>query len=105
MWGTRRDGAFWLPPLALGVLIWGIYATVNTEERYVTIAYPTSQRRDAHPSQQAGWGPRDVGHPAGVALRSAVEQVREVPVNEFDQHGSDDQSADQPGVLLEPGAV
>jgi hypothetical protein len=39
MWGTRRDGAFWLPPLALGVLIWGIYATVNTEERYVTLAY------------------------------------------------------------------
>ena len=39
MWGTRRDGAFWLPPLALGVLIWGIYATVNTEERYVTVAY------------------------------------------------------------------
>jgi hypothetical protein len=31
--------AFWLPPLALGVLIWGIYATVNTEERYVTVAY------------------------------------------------------------------
>jgi len=31
--------AFWLPSLLLGVLIWGIYATVNTEERYVTIAY------------------------------------------------------------------
>ena len=31
--------AFFLPPLALGVLIWGIYATVNTEERYVTVAY------------------------------------------------------------------
>jgi 4-amino-4-deoxy-L-arabinose transferase-like glycosyltransferase len=33
------SNAFWLPPLALGVLIWGIYATVNTEERYVTVAY------------------------------------------------------------------
>jgi hypothetical protein len=33
--------AFWLVPLALGVLIWGIYATVNTEERYVTVAYLT----------------------------------------------------------------
>jgi hypothetical protein len=32
---------FWLPPLLLGVLIWGIYAIVNTEERYVTIAYLT----------------------------------------------------------------
>ena len=32
---------FWLPPLVLGVLIWGIYAIVNTEERYVTIAYLT----------------------------------------------------------------
>jgi hypothetical protein len=33
--------AFWLPPLLLGVLIWGIYAIVNTEERYVTVAYLT----------------------------------------------------------------
>jgi len=33
-----RD-AFWLPPLLLGVAIWGIYALVNTEERYVTVAY------------------------------------------------------------------
>ena len=32
---------FWLPSLLLGVLIWGIYAIVNTEERYVTIAYLT----------------------------------------------------------------
>ena len=37
--GAPRANAFWLPPVALGVLIWGIYATVNTEERYVTIAY------------------------------------------------------------------
>jgi hypothetical protein len=38
-----RPGAntFWVVPLLLGVLIWGIYATVNTEERYVTIAYLT----------------------------------------------------------------
>jgi hypothetical protein len=32
-------GPFWLPPLALGVLAWTIYGTVNTEERYVTFAY------------------------------------------------------------------
>ena len=40
-WRPRQSqvNAFWLPPLLLGVLIWGIYATVNTEERYVTIAY------------------------------------------------------------------
>ena len=42
-WKPGRNGAkpntFWLPPLALGVLIWGIYAIVNTEERYVTVAY------------------------------------------------------------------
>ncbi len=31
--------AFWVVPLPLGVLIWCIYALVNTEERYVTIAY------------------------------------------------------------------
>jgi hypothetical protein len=24
---------------------------------------PTSQKRDAHPNEQARWGPRDVGHP------------------------------------------
>ena len=38
-WRPARSNSFWLPPLALGVIIWGIYATVNTEERYVTIAY------------------------------------------------------------------
>jgi len=32
---------FWIVPVALGLLIWGIYATVNTEERYVTVAYLT----------------------------------------------------------------
>jgi len=31
--------AFWLVPLLLGVVIWGIYGIVNTEERYVTVAY------------------------------------------------------------------
>ena len=39
IWGAGREGAFWLVPIALGVLIWGIYAIVNTEERYVTVAY------------------------------------------------------------------
>jgi len=40
-WKPGRPGtnAFWLPPLLLGVAIWGIYAIVNTEERYVTVAY------------------------------------------------------------------
>jgi hypothetical protein len=39
--GPRDVGhpAFWLVPLLLGVAIWGIYAIVNTEERYVTVAY------------------------------------------------------------------
>ncbi len=37
--GTADANAFWLPPLVLGVLIWGIYAIVNTEERYVTVAF------------------------------------------------------------------
>jgi hypothetical protein len=31
--------AFWLPPVFLGVAIWGIYGLVNIEERYVTLAY------------------------------------------------------------------
>jgi hypothetical protein len=31
--------AFWLAPLVLGLLAWGIYGIVNTEERYVTFAY------------------------------------------------------------------
>jgi hypothetical protein len=32
---------FWIAPLLLGAAIWGIYAIVNTEERYVTVAYLT----------------------------------------------------------------
>ncbi len=40
-WKPGRHGtnAFWLVPLLLGVAIWCIYAIVNTEERYVTVAY------------------------------------------------------------------
>ncbi len=34
-----RSSAFALPPLLLGVAIWGIYAMVNIEERYVTLAW------------------------------------------------------------------
>jgi len=45
VFGARihRQGriAFWLVPLLLGLAIWGIYGLVNTEERYVTVAYFT----------------------------------------------------------------
>ena len=34
-----RHSVFWLPPVALGLAIWGIYGLVNIEERYVTLAY------------------------------------------------------------------
>ena len=34
-----RHSVFWLPPVALGVAMWGIYGLVNIEERYVTLAY------------------------------------------------------------------
>jgi hypothetical protein len=37
--GRPGKNAFWVVPLLLGVVIWGIYALVNTEERYVTVAY------------------------------------------------------------------
>lgn len=43
--GTRtslqswRHTVFWLPPIALGLAMWGIYGLVNVEERYVTLAY------------------------------------------------------------------
>ena len=37
--GRHVTNAFWIVPLLLGVAIWGIYAIVNTEERYVTVAY------------------------------------------------------------------
>jgi hypothetical protein len=37
--GRPWGNAFWFVPLLLGVTIWGIYAIVNTEERYVTVAY------------------------------------------------------------------
>jgi hypothetical protein len=39
--GGSATNPFWIVPLLLGVAIWAIYATVNTEERYVTIAYLT----------------------------------------------------------------
>lgn len=35
----RGAHAFWVPSAALGAVAWGIYATVNTEERYITFAY------------------------------------------------------------------
>jgi len=34
-----RRSVFWLPPIALGLAMWGIYGLVNIEERYVTLAY------------------------------------------------------------------
>ncbi len=34
-----RHSVFWVPPVALGLAIWGIYGLVNIEERYVTLAY------------------------------------------------------------------
>ncbi len=34
-----RHSVFWLPPIALGLAMWGIYGLVNIEERYVTLAY------------------------------------------------------------------
>ena len=37
--GRHVTNAFWIVPLLLGVAIWCIYAIVNTEERYVTVAY------------------------------------------------------------------
>ncbi len=43
----------------------------------LTSPKPTSQNRDAHPSQQAGRGPRDVGHPVAKPRwdRAAVAEV------------------------------
>jgi hypothetical protein len=40
-WRPNSDStnAFWLVPLLIGLAIWSIYAIVNTEERYVTIAF------------------------------------------------------------------
>jgi hypothetical protein len=37
--GSPASNPFWIAPLLLGMAIWGIYAIVNTEERYVTVAY------------------------------------------------------------------
>jgi hypothetical protein len=34
-----RHSVFWLPPVVLGLAMWGIYGLVNVEERYVTLAY------------------------------------------------------------------
>jgi 4-amino-4-deoxy-L-arabinose transferase-like glycosyltransferase len=35
----RRGDNFWLPIVALGLAMWILYALVNVEERYVTLAY------------------------------------------------------------------
>jgi 4-amino-4-deoxy-L-arabinose transferase-like glycosyltransferase len=37
--GNWRHTVFWLPPVGLGLAMWGIYGLVNVEERYVTLAY------------------------------------------------------------------
>jgi hypothetical protein len=34
-----RRSVFWLPPIAIGLAMWGIYGLVNIEERYITLAY------------------------------------------------------------------
>jgi hypothetical protein len=34
-----RRSVFWLPPIAIGLAMWGIYGLVNIEERYVTLAF------------------------------------------------------------------
>ncbi len=34
-----RQNVFWLPPIFLGLAMWGIYGLVNIEERYVTLAF------------------------------------------------------------------
>src|ERR1035441_7188981 len=39
------------------------------------LAEPTSQKRDAHPSQQAGRGPRDVGRPDSVGSDAAAAKA------------------------------
>jgi hypothetical protein len=43
LWRPRSPttNSFWIVPLLLGTMMWGIYAVVNTEERYVTVAYFT----------------------------------------------------------------
>lgn len=34
-----RSALFWIVPVSLGLLMWGLYGLVNIEERYVTLAY------------------------------------------------------------------
>ncbi|GAC1419403.1 MAG: hypothetical protein NVSMB62_12070 [Acidobacteriaceae bacterium] len=37
--GAGRSNPFWMPPVALALMTWLIYAAVNVEERYVTFAF------------------------------------------------------------------
>ncbi len=83
-----RTHAFWIPSVALGALAWGIYAIVNTEERYVTFAYlciiltlfaALRSRAPRHPTdsrETAAFPPEPSGTPpqtqAGSALLSAA---------------------------------
>ncbi len=57
-WVNWRRSAFSVPALLLGVAMWGIYALVNVEERYVTLAWlaivlPLFAALDAVPASPA----------------------------------------------------
>src|ERR1017187_5055625 len=57
--------------------------TGNREQGTADTRGPTSQNRDAHPSQQAGRGPRDVGHPTpGESRITLTTNHPQVPADE-----------------------
>jgi hypothetical protein len=94
--GSWRHTVFWLPPVALGLAMWGIYGLVNIEERYVTLAYlviilpifaalQTSQRSDGTDGSDDNPWPRRCATAMiallaflalGESLRVALEERR-----------------------------
>src|ERR1017187_3503932 len=64
----------WLQMVLVAGLVGGgiVVGSAQGQTAGTQTGEPTSQNRDAHPSQQAGRGPRDVGHPAAGAGRTLV---------------------------------
>src|ERR1017187_5999836 len=68
----------WLQMVLVAGLVGGgiVVGSAQGQTAGTQTGEPTSQNRDAHPSQQAGRGPQDVGHPAAGAGRTLVRTGR-----------------------------
>jgi 4-diphosphocytidyl-2-C-methyl-D-erythritol kinase len=66
-----------------------------------TVVDPTSQKRDAHPNEQARRGPRDVGHPGltSPAQPDRLEELSQVYASVFGVRPATGQTPDPSGIV------